>query len=123
MSAGSEEHLDVEECPETLRLLERLFDVQLRTNPDRLAARGFERTSRGAWVHWARLADSDLRALDKAVVHIAYGCSVLERTGGINPSLSAVLVDTVTAVAEVHDPPHPPPTPPYRHLRVIEPPP
>ena len=122
MSAGTDEHLDVEECPETIRLLEALFDVQLRTNPDHLATKGFERTPRGAWVDWDRLADSDLEPLAKAVVHIAYGCAVLERAGGIPPSLSAVLVDTVTAVSGVHDPPLPSPTPLYRHVRIVEPP-
>jgi hypothetical protein len=120
--AGNVEHLDVQACPDTVRLLETLFNAQLRDDPDGLAALGFERTPRGVWVDWNRLADSDLAPGDKAIVRIAHGCAVLERTGGIRPSLGRVLLDTVSAVAKVHDPPPSPPAPLRRHLRVIDPP-
>ena len=74
-------------------------------------------------MYWNLLAAGDLDPLDKTVVHIAYGCSVLERAGGITATLSTILVETITAVADAHDPPPPPPTPLYRHLRGFEPPP
>lgn len=60
---------------------------------------GYEVTAHGAWVDWDRLIKSPiLSSGELAAVHIARGCALAERIGGLlASSRSAVL----TAIAEV----------------------
>lgn len=57
---------------------------------------------------WDRLANSWLSNTERAVVHLARGCAVLERAGGCPDRLADVVVDVVTrAVSGDLDPPSP----------------
>ena len=66
-------HLHRDDVPDTLALLNALLGD--RTHP----APGYAPDETGADVDWARLADGYLSTSEKAVVHIARGCS---RHGG-----------------------------------------
>ena len=69
-------HLHRDDVPDTLALLNALLGD--RTHP----APGYTLDETGADVDWDLLADGYLSTSEKAVVHIAHRCSVLERHGG-----------------------------------------
>ena len=91
-------HLHLEDFPDTLALLAALFDRK-RHDPVGLADIGYEATEHGAWADWEALTHSWLSSTEKAIVHIAHGCAILERHGGPPPRLNNVLRDTVAAVS------------------------
>ena len=66
--------------PLTLGILSELLDRR-GPPPD-----GYERTNQGAWVDWDALSRSYLSSTEIAVVHIAHGCSIAERHGGLPPA-------------------------------------
>ncbi len=59
---------------------------------------GYTVTEHGAFIDWERLSSSTLSSTEVATVHIARGCAVLERAGGIPPRLGDVIVDVVKKV-------------------------
>jgi hypothetical protein len=69
-------HLHRDDVPDTLALLNALLGD--RTHP----APGYTPDETGADVDWEELLASWLSTSEKAVAHIARGCSVLERHGG-----------------------------------------
>jgi hypothetical protein len=73
-------HLHRIDHPLTLGILSELLDRRGRL-PD-----GYERTDQGAWVDWDALSRSYLSSTEIAVVHIAHGCSIAERHGGLPPA-------------------------------------
>ena len=82
---GSREHLHHLDYPLTLRILGDFLDY--RSQPPV----GYERTEYGAWVDWVALATSYLSSTEVAVVHVARGCAVGERHGGL-PNCAATSV-------------------------------
>jgi hypothetical protein len=73
-------HLHRVDHPLTLDILSELLDRKGRP-PD-----GYERTDQGAWVDWYALTGSYLSSTEIAVIHIAHGCSIAERHGGLPPA-------------------------------------
>jgi hypothetical protein len=73
-------HLHRVDHPLTLDILSELLDRPGRP-PD-----GYERTDQGAWVDWDALSRSYLSSTEIAVIHIAHGCSIAERHGGLPPA-------------------------------------
>jgi hypothetical protein len=73
-------HLHRIDHPLTLGILSELLDRRGRP-PD-----GYERTNQGAWVEWDALSRSYLSSTEIAVIHIAHGCSIAERHGGLPPA-------------------------------------
>ena len=73
-------HLHRVDQPLTLDILSELLDRRGRP-PD-----GYERTDQGAWVDWDALSRSYLSSTEIAVIHIAHGCSIAERHGGLPPA-------------------------------------
>ncbi len=73
-------HLHHDDVPDTLALLGALLGQR-----SKLPA-GYILSTTGADVHWELLAESWLSTTEKAVVHIAHGCAILERHGGGLPS-------------------------------------
>lgn len=73
-------HLHRLDHPLTLRILSKLLDHR-----SRLPA-GYERSDEGAWIDWDALAGSYLSSTEVAVVHIARGCAIAERHGGLPPA-------------------------------------
>jgi len=69
-------HLHHDDVPDTLALLHAL--LRDRTHP----APGYTPDETGADVDWDQLAERWLSTTEKAVVHIAHGCAILERHGG-----------------------------------------
>lgn len=72
-------HLHRLDHPLTLRILSKLLDHRSRMPA------GYERSDLGAWVDWDALAGSYLSSTEVAVVHIARGCAIAERHGGLPP--------------------------------------
>jgi hypothetical protein len=70
-------HLHRLDHPLTLPILAKLLDHR-----SRLPA-GYERSNQGAWIDWDALASSYLSSTELAVVHIARGCAIAERHGGL----------------------------------------
>jgi hypothetical protein len=69
-------HLHRDDVPDTLALLHALMAQR-----SKLPA-GYTLSTTGAEVDWELLAESWLSTTEKAVVHIAHGCAILERHGG-----------------------------------------
>lgn len=91
----STEHLHTDDFPETLALLDRLLSD--RDTPPA----GYQPDESGADVDWELLAASYLSTSQKAVVHIAHGCAMLERHGGgLAPELRWQVRATVNSVTE-----------------------
>lgn len=86
-------HLHLDDYPETLRLLGAL--LERRSDREDL---GYTVTEHGAFVDWERLSSGTLSSTEVATVHIARGCAVLERAGGVPPRLGDVVVDVVKKV-------------------------
>jgi hypothetical protein len=86
-------HLD--DHPHTLNLLSALLGH--RRDWDALSYRP---TEWGAEIDWERLANGPLSSTEIAVIHIARGCAIGERSGGLPPSVRTVIVDVVSAVNE-----------------------
>jgi hypothetical protein len=84
-------HLHRDDVPRTLALLDALLGD--RTYP----TSGYTPDETGADVDWNELTDGYLSTSEKAVVHIAHGCAILERHGG---GLSAELRWQVRAAVE-----------------------
>jgi hypothetical protein len=74
------EHLHRIDHPLTLDILSELLDRRA-SSPD-----GYERTDQGAWVDWDALSRTYLSSTEIAVIHIAHGCSIAERHGGLPPA-------------------------------------
>ncbi|HET7487961.1 MAG TPA: hypothetical protein VFJ85_08535 [Acidimicrobiales bacterium] len=87
-------HLHAGDHPHTLALLEAL--VGRRADA---ASLGFERTEAGAFVDWEQLTGGPLSSTEVACVHLARGCAVLERAGGLPPHLVAAATEALAAVA------------------------
>jgi hypothetical protein len=66
-------HLHRDDVPDTLALLSG--------DRSKLPA-GYTLSTTGADVDWELLAEIWLSTTEKAVVHIAHGCAILERHGG-----------------------------------------
>lgn len=96
-------HLHGDDYPATLGLLAAL--VGGRAHHDWTTV-GYESTEHGAWVDWDRLDAGWLSSTEKAVVHIAHGCAILENAGGPSPRLRVPLR---TAIVDVTPDPHIPP--------------
>ena len=86
--------LHVDDYPYTLRLLAEL----LGSRSDR-ASLGYSPTENGAWVDWDGLVSGVLSSMEKAVVHLARGCAVLEPHGGSPPHIAGTLREVVQAVS------------------------
>jgi hypothetical protein len=90
------EHLHRDDVPETLALLNVLLGHR-QTLPA-----GYRPDESGADVDWDLLADSYLSTSDRAVVHIAHGCAILERHGGGLPlELRSQVLAAVQTIIEV----------------------
>ncbi len=87
-------HLHLDDYPATLELLSSL----LADKHADVAAIGYAATEHGATVDWDRLEQSWLSSTERAVVHLARGCAILERVGGCPERLADVVVDVVTSV-------------------------
>jgi hypothetical protein len=88
------QHLHLDDYPETLRLLSAL--VGARSDNERL---GYRATEHGAFVDWEHMIAGPLSSTEVAVAHIARGCAILERAGGLPPRLAGVVAEVVGAVA------------------------
>jgi len=88
------DHLHVDDVPDTLALLSAFVGHQSNR-----AYAGYQPTEHGAYVDWDRLLASGLSSTEKAAVHIARGCQILERDGGAPPQLAAAIAVAVNAVA------------------------
>ena len=73
-------HLHHDDVPNTLALLGVLLGERSKL-PE-----GYILSTTGADVDWELLAESWLSTTEKAAVHIAHGCAILERHGGGLPS-------------------------------------
>jgi len=75
-------HLHRDDVPDTLALLGALLGDRSKL-PE-----GYILSTTGADVDWDLLASAEswLSTTEKAVVHIAHGCAILERHGGGLPS-------------------------------------
>lgn len=71
------QHLHRDDAPAALSILSDLFDHRA-IFPD-----GYEPTEFGAWVDWDALVDSWLASTEVAAVHVARGCAIAERHGGL----------------------------------------
>jgi hypothetical protein len=83
------EHLHHDDVPSTLAILADLLD-HLSTVPD-----GYELTEHGAWVDWEALGRSWLSSTEIAAVHIARGCAIAERHGGLPLSVAGTVREAV----------------------------
>ncbi|MHB1533070.1 MAG: hypothetical protein ACYC1D_00345 [Acidimicrobiales bacterium] len=83
------EHLHHDDVPSTLAILADLLDHR-STLPD-----GYELTEHGAWVDWDALRRSWLSSTEVAVVHIARGCAIAERHGGLPLSVAGAVREAV----------------------------
>lgn len=90
-------HLHMEDHPATLQLLSELRNGR---RAEDWALIGYEATEHGAWVDWDKLLDSWLSSTEKALVHIARGCAVLEHSGGPSPRMIEPLRRTINAVTQ-----------------------
>lgn len=88
------QHLHLDDYPETLRLLSAL--VGARADKERL---GYSATEHGAFVDWERMIAGPLSSTEVAIAHIARGCAILERAGGVPPRLADVVGEVVRGVA------------------------
>ena len=77
------EHLHHDDTPSALAILADLLDHR-----SRLPA-GYEPTGTGAWVDWDALGCSWLSSSEVAAVHIARGCAIAERCGGLPIEVAA----------------------------------
>ncbi len=73
----SGQHLHHDDTPAALAILSDLLDHRAGF-PE-----GYEPTEHGAWVDWDALAGSWLSSTEVAAVHIARGCAIDERHGGL----------------------------------------
>jgi hypothetical protein len=69
-------HLHRDDVPDTLALLGALLGDRSTEVP------GYSLDETGADVDWDLLLEGWLSTTEKAVVHIAHGCAILERHGG-----------------------------------------
>ena len=69
-------HLHRDDVPDTLALLGALLGDRSTEVP------GYSLDEKGADVDWDLLLEGWLSTTEKAVVHIAHGCAILERHGG-----------------------------------------
>ena len=83
------EHLRHDDVPATLAILCDLLDHR-STLPD-----GYELTEHGAWVDWEALGRSWLSSTEVAAVHIARGCAIAERHGGLPLSVAGAVREAV----------------------------
>lgn len=93
MSTPSDDavHLHLDDCAHTLSLLASIVAGRRRD--------GYQPDEHGAWVEWAVLIAGGWSSTERAVLHIARGCQVLEAHGGTSPALRQATIDAVTAVA------------------------
>jgi hypothetical protein len=90
------ERLHRDEVPETLALLNVLLGDR------RPACPGYAPDESGADVDWELLTDSLPSDNERAVVHIAHGCAILERDGGVLPlELRTQVLAAVQTIIEV----------------------
>ena len=88
-------HLHHDDVPDTLALLHALMDQRSKL-PE-----GYILSTTGADVDWDLLLESWLSTTEKAVVHIAHGCAILERHGGGLPlELSSAVRAAVESTTE-----------------------
>jgi len=71
------QHLHRDDAPSSLAILADLLNHRAS-----LPA-GYEPTEFGAWVDWDALGRSWLSSTEMAAVHIARGCAIAERHGGL----------------------------------------
>jgi hypothetical protein len=88
--------------PLTLAILSRLLDHRARPPA------GYERTEQGALIDWEALAGSYLSSAEVAVVHIAHGCAIAERHGGLPPAAVQPVRQALEALTGPHLPFHQP---------------
>jgi hypothetical protein len=87
-------HLDRVGTPGALAILEDL--VAGHEHPPA----GYEATVDGAWVDWDRLIKSPiLSSVEIAAVHIARGCALAERIGGLPISSRSAVLTGIMQVA------------------------
>lgn len=86
------QHYHLDDYPATLRLLSQLLGHRSDHGDDRL---GYRPTGPGAFVDWDRLTTGYLSSTEKGTVHIARGCSILERHGGAPPAVATTICDVV----------------------------
>jgi hypothetical protein len=91
-------HLHWIEHPMTLGILSELLHCRGRS-PD-----GYERSDQGAWVDWDALCRSYLSSTEIAVVHIAHGCSIAERQGGLPPATVLPVKQAICELTGGHAP-------------------
>jgi len=70
-------HFHHDDAPSSLAILADLFDHRASFPT------GYEPTECGAWVDWDALGRSWLSSTEMAAVHIARGCAIAERHGGL----------------------------------------
>jgi len=102
------QHLHRDDAPSSLAILADLFDHRASFPA------GYEPTECGAWVDWDALGRSWLSSTEMAAVHIARGCAIAERRGGlpfeVAGSVRAGLVEltagweTTTDPVDIDDP-------------------
>jgi hypothetical protein len=86
-------HLHRDDVPDTLAVLDALLGN--RETP----SAGYTPDETGADVDWDLLANSCLSTSERAVVHIARGCAMLERQGGgLAPELRWQVRATIESV-------------------------
>ena len=83
------EHLHHDDVPATLAVLADLLDHRS------LLPAGYELTEHGAWVSWETLCRSWLSSTEVAAVHIARGCAIAERHGGLPLSVAGAVREAV----------------------------
>ena len=77
MAVAGRRHLHHDDTPAALAILSDLLDHRAGF-PE-----GYEPTEHGAWVDWDALDRSWLSSTEKATLHIARGCAIAERHGGL----------------------------------------
>jgi hypothetical protein len=89
-------HLHRDDVPDTLALLKALLvDDRSKAPP------GYILSTTRADVDWDLLLEGWLSTTEKAVVHIAKGCAILERHGGgLSPELRSAVRAAVESTTE-----------------------
>jgi len=95
-------HLHRDDAPSSLAILANLFDHRASFPA------GYEPSECGAWVDWDALGRSPLSSTEMAAVHIARGCAIAERRGGlpfeVAGSVRAALVELTAGWETTADP-------------------
>jgi hypothetical protein len=90
-AASRPQHLHRDDCPRALAVLDVLFGHR----QDREAL-GYRPDKHGAEVDWDLLTGGVLSSTEVAAVHVARGCAIAERHGGLPPGIAAVVTAAAT---------------------------